>query len=519
MKKSRLIMLVAALVSPLSAATVAIQGFNSPIYGGLATNANISSEHEYGWEFAVNGSLPITVTALGVYDPPSVPISTNATVGLWDSSGHLLASAIIPPNGSPIDNFLFVPITSITLLAGSYYQVGEIFPSNTTSPDQVLTLNPAYPITPSEILYAGGSNSDVSSLTGKLISGQIQPGGSAAFFGGNFQFQVGQTSGFLYVPASPCRVVDTRKPTGPFGGPFLAANGSRSFPIPNSTDCPIPSTAQAYSLNLTVVPHGTLGYVTMWPTGQTQPVVSTLNSLDGRVKANAAIVPAGSGGAVSVYATDDTDVVMDINGYFVAPSVSNAESFYPTTPCRLVDTRAGAPSTVSVGALIGGTSRTLPLLSSSCNVPGAATAYSLNFTVVPSNGTLGYLTVYPTGLAQPLVSTMNAPTGTVVANAAIIPSGTAGSIDVYATDTTDLIVDIDGYFAPPVVGGLSFYPLAPCRVLDSRNPPGTPPFINLINVDVISSGCSSATTAQSYVFNATVVPSGGSLGYLTLYPE
>ena len=134
----------------------------------------------------------------------------------------------------------------------------------------------------------------------------------------------------------------------------------------------------------------------MWPTGANQPVVSTLNSIDGRVKANAAIVPAGNGGAVSVFATNDTDVVLDINGYFVATSDSSADAFYPTTPCRLVDTRAGASSTVSSGALAGGTSRTLPLLSSNCAVPATATAYSLNFTVVPAAGTLGYLTVYTT---------------------------------------------------------------------------------------------------------------------------
>ena len=36
-----------------------------------------------------------------------------------------------------------------------------------------------------------------------------------------------------------------------------------------------------------------------------------MNSLDGRVKANAAIVPAGTSGAVSVYVTDTTDVIVD----------------------------------------------------------------------------------------------------------------------------------------------------------------------------------------------------------------
>jgi hypothetical protein len=324
-------------------------------------------------------------------------------------------------------------------------------------------------------------------------------------------------SGSRFAPLSPCRVVDTRTAAGPLGGPFVTGGGSRDFPIPSSS-CGIPGTAQAYSLNLTVVPKGTLGYVTMWPTGQTQPGVSTLNSLDGRVKANAAIVPAGMGGAVSVFATDNTDVIIDINGYFVPASDSTAESFYAFAPCRLVDTRASGSATVSSGALIGGTSRTLPLLSSSCGVPGAPVAYSLNFTVIPANGTLGYLTVYPTGLTQPVVSTLNARTGTVVANAAIVPAGTSGSIDVFATDTTDLIVDIDGYFAAPGTGGLSFYPVSPCRVLDSRNPAGTPPFTGTINVNEIASGCASATAAQAYVFNATVAPPAP-LGYLTLWPE
>jgi hypothetical protein len=250
-------------------------------------------------------------------------------------------------------------------------------------------------------------------------------------------------------------------------------------------------------------------------------VASTLNSFDARIKADAAIIPAGTGGAVSVYATNDTDVILDIDGYFVPASEPSGEAFYPMAPCRLVDTRPDAPPTsVSTGALIAGTSRTLPLLSSSCNVPATASAYSLNFTVVPQNGTLAFLTVYPTGLPQPMVSTLNDGPGTVVANAAIVPAGTAGSIDVYATDTTQLVVDINGYFAPAGTGALSFYPVSPCRVLDSRqpDPPGAPPFTGQINVDVLGSGCVSSAAAQAYVFNATVVPPGV-LGYLTLWAE
>jgi hypothetical protein len=344
----------------------------------------------------------------------------------------------------------------------------------------------------------------------------VNPGGSVS---NTVTFMVNQP--LLFVSMAPCRVVDTRdasKPSG-FGPPSLAGEATpRSFSIPNGS-CGIPSTAQAYSMNVTVVPHGELGYITVWPTGQNRPVASTLNSLDGEVKANAAIVPAGTGGAIGVFATDDTDVILDINGYFVPTTNSSGLAFYPMTPCRLVDTRPGAPSTVSTGALTGYTSRTLPLLSSSCNVPATAQAYSLNFTLIPPAGqAVGYLTVYPTGESLPIVSTLNDPTGTVEANAAITPAGTGGSIDVLATNPTDLAVDINGYFAPAAEGALSLYTLPTCRALDTRNPAGAPPFAGTINVNVLGSGCGGTDTAQAYVFNATVVPEGF-LGYLTLWPE
>jgi len=57
--------------------------------------------------------------------------------------------------------------------------------------------------------------------------------------------------------------------------------------------CGVPANAAAYAFNVTVVPQGSLSYLTAWPTGQTQQFVSTLNSLDGTVIANAAIVPPG----------------------------------------------------------------------------------------------------------------------------------------------------------------------------------------------------------------------------------
>jgi hypothetical protein len=165
------------------------------------------------------------------------------------------------------------------------------------------------------------------------------------------------------------------------------------------------------------------------------------------VLANAAIVPAGTGGAVSFFAIDTTDLIVDINGYFAAPS-SSGLNFYAATPCRLVDTR-GASGSLGGPSIGADSARAFPLSISPCGLPGypSAQAYSLNTTVVPQ-GPLGYITVWPTGGTQPLVSTLNASKGLVVANAAIVPASNTGSVSVFATDPTDVIIDTNGYFGP-----------------------------------------------------------------------
>ena len=320
-----------------------------------------------------------------------------------------------------------------------------------------------------------------------------------------------------FVPVAPCRIADTRNANGAFGGPELAAGSTRDFPIPNGS-CGLPSTAAAYALNVTVVPDARLGYLTVWPSGQLQPVVSTLNS-DGRVKANAAIVPAGNNGAISVFVTDSTHLVLDITGYFEPDGTSAAElQFYPMAPCRVADTRQGSGPFGAPFLSGGAAARSFPMQTSSCNVPAAAQAYALNFTAVP-HGPLGYITAWPTGQSQPPISTLNASTGKVTANAAIVSTGTAGAISVYASNDTDLVIDINGYFAPPGSGGLDLFTVAPCRVLDTRNPSGSSPFNGMIVTNVGGSSCvPQGNGAQAFVLNATVVPPGP-LGFLTLWPD
>ena len=378
--------------------------------------------------------------------------------------------------------------------------------------------------------YVGGGGDDraygVAPLgDGQLVvAGQIQAG-TVPYVERRFSSAVsGNQDGCLLavsyqqplrlVTVTPCRVADTRNPAGPFGGPAISGGSSRDFVIPDGF-CGVPATALAYSLNVAVVPAGPLGYLTVWPSGEARPAVSTLNSVDGRIRSVGAIIPAGAGGAISIYAANATDVVLDVNGYFVPATDSTALAFYPVTPCRIADTRK-ATGPLGAPSLQASQTRTFPI-SGACNIQQGARAYSLNLTAVPK-GPLGYLTVWPSGAARPVASTLNAIVPVATANAAIVPAGSNGSIDVFASNDTDLVIDINGYFGPPAAGGLSLYNVSPCRALDTRQPAGAQPISGTLALDVVTAPCGVPAVAQAYILTVTAVPVGA-LGYLTLWPQ
>jgi uncharacterized repeat protein (TIGR01451 family) len=333
--------------------------------------------------------------------------------------------------------------------------------------------------------------------------------------------------GLVFYPLTPCRVADTRAFagfTGTQGPPYVAGGTSRNFGVAGY--CGVPANATAYSLNVTVVPRKpVLDYLTTWPTGQPMPNASTLNSWTGTAVANAALVPAGTNGDISIYASDDTEVLFDINGYFAPPTPSGLQ-FYPLTPCRVADTRGfGFTGTQGAPALAAGTSRNFQV-SGLCGVPLTAAAYSLNVTVVPSTGSLDYLTAWPTGQPMPNASTLNSWTGTAVANAAMVPAGTNGDISIFASDATNVLFDINGYYAPAGTGGSDFYPMTPCRVADTRAFAGFTEQFGAPSMGagtsrsfaVQSSVCNVPTVAAAYSLNVTVVPQTDSLDYLTTWP-
>src|SRR5262249_295575 len=78
-----------------------------------------------------------------------------------------------------------------------------------------------------------------------------------------------------YFTVTPCRLIDTRNPAGPYGGPSLTAGVNRTFTV--TGQCGIPANAAAVMLNATVVSPTNGGNLRIFPTGAPVPTVSALN--------------------------------------------------------------------------------------------------------------------------------------------------------------------------------------------------------------------------------------------------
>lgn len=121
-----------------------------------------------------------------------------------------------------------------------------------------------------------------------------------------------------FVAIVPCRVLDTRN-----SGTPLTTGSTTTIDVAGS-GCGVPAGASAYSLNFTVMNPADNGYVTAYPAGTIRPTTATVSYLaGGSAFDNAAIVPAGAGGAIDAYVAAQLHLVLDINGYFAEGVVTS----------------------------------------------------------------------------------------------------------------------------------------------------------------------------------------------------
>jgi hypothetical protein len=255
--------------------------------------------------------------------------------------------------------------------------------------------------------------------------------------------------------------------------------------------------AVAVALNLTVASPRAAGYLSAYPCSSDRPVVSNANFTRDQVVASAAVVPVGADGAVCVYDSEGTHVVVDVSGSFPAGS-----GFVPVTPKRLADTRAGA------GAQPAGVPLVVPL--SDSGVPEGAEAAVLTVTATEPVAR-GFATVVPCGTPPTGTSNLNFEGGATVPNVVVVQPGDGGAVCVTSNVDTQLVVDVFGAFAAGADVGI----VEPRRLIDTRQT-GTPAAGGVVVVPV--GGPSGAPDDATGVMLNLTAADPRAAGFLTAYP-
>jgi hypothetical protein len=169
-------------------------------------------------------------------------------------------------------------------------------------------------------------------------------------------------SPFPFIAITPCRVADTRGNGfgGAYGPPSIGANTTRTFVIVGQ--CGIPVSAAAVSFNFTALDVAGAGDLRVFPAGSSVPLVSTLNyNANTPNIANAAVVPLGTSGAITVQADATTiNLIIDVNGYYGGPTANNNNLFlgYLAGNSTLTGSENVGIGTFALSALTSGESNT-----------------------------------------------------------------------------------------------------------------------------------------------------------------
>lgn len=512
--------------------------------GGLVGNAYNQTLSATGgtpnYSFTLNsGTLPpnITLATTGVLSGTlSTAGSFTFTVKITDQAGcmatkqytvNICATITISPSNSTL------PAGTV----GSAYSqqftqsggVGTLVWSNTGTLPNGLNLNTSTGLLSGTPTATGLFNftiraTDVNGCTGERA----------------YTLSINPTSNGLqfYPLAHPVRLLDTRPGAVGCDGPDLPVSGgtSRTQTAAGRTcdGISIPASARALTGNITTVESGG-GYLTLFPSDAAQPTVANSNYLPNEILNNVFTVGLGAGdGAFKIFVTSDTHLVVDVTGYYAPPGAGGLY-FHPLPkPIRLLETRVGQTGCFAPGTPIQGgvdTAQQARITCDNVTIPTAARAIVGNATVVNPGG--GYLTLFPADAARPLVANSNYSAGQIMNAPFTVGLSPTGEFKIFATSTTDLVIDVLGYYSAEVTdangAGLLFNPLPhPVRLLETRNNPNFPgcfkpnqPIQGGVEQTQpargICDGVTITSNALAIVGNATVVNANG--GYLTFWPS
>ncbi|MCU1367075.1 MAG: hypothetical protein JWN39_2714 [Ilumatobacteraceae bacterium] len=162
----------------------------------------------------------------------------------------------------------------------------------------------------------------------------------------------------VFVPITPCRLIDTRAGSDNVGtrGTPIGSGEAASFQVTGANgNCTIPSSATGIATNATAVNPTTSSYITIYPAGaDPRPTASNLNFVGGSAPTpNQVTVGLSAAGAIGVYNLSGTvDLIVDIVGYYqpvptggVTGALVNDDRYYTKT--QVDATFAGVTGAIS----------------------------------------------------------------------------------------------------------------------------------------------------------------------------
>jgi hypothetical protein len=317
-----------------------------------------------------------------------------------------------------------------------------------------------------------------------------------------------------YVPvASPVAPLDAT----------VAANSTTAFSLGAS-----PADARAAVVLVSANTGDNQGFVSAFTCGTPRPATVDLIPSSSNW-ANVAYIPVTASAGPCVYSSALANLRVTLLGWLstsgpdtasLPPEVEvkltsvRAPGLVAITPRRVLDTRIDpAPRGRKID---GGTFEELPFGEDNAR---SVSAVLLNVTVdQPESG--GFITVYPCDQPKPVASNLNYNSGQTIANAVTVKLPSTGSVCIFSSATTHVIVDFLGGYV--VNSGSGSQAVAPVRILDSRNAVGIPtrskaPADSTTTLHVAGTGDVPAVGVQAVTLNVTIdQPEAG--GFVTVYP-
>lgn len=334
-------------------------------------------------------------------------------------------------------------------------------------------------------------------------------GGSITVFTrGETDLVIDTTGGFVpvdvatggrFVALSPARILDTRDRTSSF-----ADDGILTVALPTE----VADDAIAVAVNITITENAAPTFLTAFAHGTARPNTSLVNAdAPSQTRAATAIVPIVDG-AFDIFTRTPTEAIVDIAGYFTGAAAPQSTDglFVAADPARSFDSTDGEP------IYGGGAIHVASTDAASRHGAPPRSAVVLNLTAT-ENLAPGFVTAWPADTERPNISSVNMDAAeTTIANLAIVPVTQRG-INLYAKSTTDVLVDIAGWFTGPFMPGITG--IAPVTNPAPTGPTGPAFDPALTHCDQIGHGAVVDKAAQRFWLCDNSTPITGSLKMTT----